>query len=117
MIKGICPNISVESTNGTVGCLPGGCAPMAIGIYPPAANIEAAITQALENNVKWLESLRDDIGGAQRRHEIADVRSFGNTMAASLLVGIEDHIAYDDLVKLIAQMRTGIARRRLALEA
>lgn len=83
------------------------------GVSVKALDIDDVITQVLENNITHLESLRSSIERAQRK-SIYDVREFGDTYAASLFVGVEERVSYDDLLKLIKTMRVGLAARRVA---
>lgn len=74
---------------------------------------QSLLTRTLENNLAALESLRAGIERAQRK-DINDVRDFGDTPAASLFVGVESDIDYEDLLDLIDEYKFGVAKRHLA---
>lgn len=80
----------------------------------PTLDVEKVITQMLENNLGYLDNLRRSIELVNRKG-IEEVRQFGDTLAASVLAGVEETITYDGLVDLIAEMKDGIAFRRMAL--
>lgn len=84
---------------------------------PKPLDLPRTVTQVLENNLTHLESLRASIETARQKHEIDDVRDFGDTMGGQLLRGVEDEVDYTDLVKLITHIKDGIAQRRVALAA
>lgn len=75
--------------------------------------VQALLTRTLKNNLLALESLRASIERAQRK-DIRDVRDFGDTMAASLFVGVESDIDYEDLLDLIDEYELGLAQRQVA---
>lgn len=77
-------------------------------------DLDDVVTQMLENVTGHLDALRNDIE-VTRSKAIVDVRSYGNSMARTLLAGVEESITYVDLVAIIAEMKTGIAVRRVAL--
>lgn len=79
----------------------------------PVLDVEKVVTQMLENNLGYLDSLRRSIEMVNRKG-IDEVREFGDTLAASVLAGVEETISYDGLVDLIAEMKDGIAFRRMA---
>lgn len=76
-------------------------------------NVTEVVTQLLENNLTHLESLRAGLERTSNK-DIGDVRQFGDTMAASLLVGVEQTVDYGDLLRVIAEFKNGIASRRVA---
>lgn len=84
---------------------------------PRPLDLPRVVTQILENDLTYLESLRSGIEAARQKHEIDDVRDFGDTMGGQLLRGVEDEVDYTDLVKLITHIKDGIAQRRVALAA
>lgn len=79
----------------------------------PVLDVEKVVTQMLENNLGYLDSLRRSIELVSRKN-ISDVREFGDTLAASVLAGVEETIGYDGLLDIIAEMKDGIAFRRMA---
>lgn len=70
------------------------------------------ITQVLDNNLHELEELRRQIEMSQKK-DCGDVRDF-DTVGSRLLAGIEGPVDYSDLVNLIRDFRSGLARRRAA---
>lgn len=81
----------------------------------PALNVEAVITQILDNDIDALEALRAELERSNNR-AIPDVRYHGNTAASVVLRGVEDTVTYSDLVLLINRLKAGVARRRVSLE-
>lgn len=78
-------------------------------------NTEEMITQILNNVIADLDSTRANLERAGRK-VIDDVRDAADTMGTALLRGVEQEIAYDDLVKLINTMRRGVSRRTVELD-
>ena len=82
-------------------------------IARPTLDVEKVVTQMLENNLGYLDTLRRSIERVNRKG-IDEVREFGDTLAASVLAGVEETISYDGLLDIIAEMKNGIAYRRIA---
>lgn len=76
------------------------------------------VTQMLENCLTYLDCLRGSLE-SERRTNIRDVREYdgGSNPASYLLTGVPDTFDYSDLVDLIDELKSGLARRRVALEA
>lgn len=86
-----------------------------IAVTAPRPATDAVITQVLENVVGFLDSARRDLESTNRKGGY-DVRErIGNSMATTLLAGVEEVVTYNDLVKLVDDMRLGLARRRVTL--
>lgn len=80
-----------------------------------ALNLNAVLTQVLENVVFEFEDVRRRIEYSNRREvgSDTDVRNIQPDMTGvRLLSGVNELIEYDDLCNLINLMRAGVAARR-----
>jgi len=120
MAKDKAPQVDLNTADATAP-VAGGVGPdtpmphLAFSVWVrPTFEVEVSITQILDNNISYLDSLRRSLESTNNK-AIHDVRLYGDTVAAAMLSGFEGTVGYENLVDIIDDMKAGVARRRVAL--